>query len=67
MFIPPGEILLDRLDPEDVFTFNVEFDKDGNPDLNKDATSPCHNISAYTNLFLKIFQVCSYIFKYHEQ
>ena len=57
VFIPPGEIHLDRLEPEDVFTFNVEFDSDGNPDLNKDAISPCHNISAYTNTFLKIFQV----------
>merc|ERR1719282_1625563 len=44
------------LEQEDVFTFNVEFDSDGNPDLDKDATNPCHNISAYTNLYLKIFQ-----------
>ena len=50
-------VWFDRLEPEDVFTFNVEFDSDGNPDLDKEATSPCHNISAYTNLFLKIFQV----------
>ena len=57
VFIPPGEVHLDRVEPEDVFAFNVEFDKDGNPDLNKDATNPCHNISAYTSLYLKIFQV----------
>jgi len=56
VYIPPGEIHLDRLEQEDVFTFNVEFDSDGNPDLDKDATNPCHNISAYTNLYLKIFQ-----------
>ena len=59
VFIPPGEVHLDRLEQEDVFTFNVEFDSDGNPDLNKEATSPCHNISAYTHLFLRIFQVSS--------
>ena len=59
VYIPPGEVHLDRLEQEDVFTFNVEFDSDGNPDLNKEATSPCHNISAYTHLFLRIFQVSS--------
>ena len=68
VYIPPGEIHLDRLEQEDVFTFNVEFDSDGNPDLDKDATNPCHNISAYTNLYLKIFQVTflyiSYIFDF---
>ena len=65
VYIPPGEVHLDRLQQEDVFTFNVEFDSDGNPDLNKEATSPCHNISAYTHLFLRIFQVCilSSVFK----
>ena len=58
MFIPPGEVPLDRLDQEDVFTFNIEFDKDGNPELSGEAASPCHNISAYTNLYLRVFQVC---------
>ena len=57
VFIPPGEVPLDRLDQEDVFTFNIEFDKDGNPELSSEAASPCHNISAYTNLYLRVFQV----------
>jgi len=56
VFIPPGEIHLDRLESQDIFTFNIDFDNDGNPELNKDAVSPCHNISAYTNLYLRIFQ-----------
>ena len=57
VFIPPGEVPLDRLDQEDVFTFNIEFDKDGNPELSSEVASPCHNISAYTNLYLRVFQV----------
>jgi len=56
VFIPPGEIHLDRLESQDIFTFNIDFDTDGNPELNKDSVSPCHNISAYTNLYLRIFQ-----------
>ena len=56
VFIPPGELHLDRVVQEDVFTFNIEFDTDGNPELSREATSPCHNISAYTNLYLRVFQ-----------
>ena len=56
VYIPPGEVHLDRLDQEDVFTFNIEFDSDGNPELSREATNPCHNISAYTNLYLRVFQ-----------
>jgi len=56
VFIPPGEVHLDRLQSEDIFTFNCEFDKAGNPELDNDATNPALNISAYTNLFLKVFQ-----------
>ena len=57
VFIPPADLHLDRLQTEDIFTFNVEFDQAGNPELNGEATNPCHNISAYTNMYLKIFQV----------
>jgi len=56
VFIPPGEVHLDRLESEDIFTFNSELDKAGNPELDPDATNPALNISAYTNLFLKVFQ-----------
>ena len=56
VFIPPGELHLDRVVQEDVFTFNIEFDTDGNPELSREAASPCHNISAYTNLYLRVFQ-----------
>ena len=57
VFIPPADLHLDRLQAEDIFSFNVEFDRAGNPELNSEATNPCHNISAYTSLYLKIFQV----------
>ena len=56
VYLPPGEVHLDRLQPEDVFTFNVDFDHSGNPELNSEATNPCHNISAYSAMFLRIFQ-----------
>ena len=56
MFVPPADVHLDRLESEDIFTFNSEFDSTGNPELNAEATNPCHNISAYTSLFLKLFQ-----------
>jgi len=55
VFIPPADVHLDRLEAEDVFTFNSGFDSSGNAELNSEATNPCHNISAYTNLFLRIF------------
>ena len=41
------------LQPEDVFTFNCEFDSAGSPELSPTALNPCHNISAYTNLYLR--------------
>jgi len=56
VFIPPADVHLDCVEAEDIFTFNCNFDSAGNPDLSSDATNPCHNISAYTNLFLKLFQ-----------
>ena len=56
VFVPPADVHLDRLESEDIFTFNCEFDSSGNPELNSETTNPCHNISAYTNLFLKLFQ-----------
>ena len=56
VYLPPGEVHLDKLQAEDVFTFNVDFDESGNPELNAGATNPCHNISDYTKMFLRIFQ-----------
>ena len=55
VFIPPADVHLDRLEAEDIFTFNSGFDSSGNAELNSEATNPCHNISAYTNLFLRLF------------
>ena len=34
----------------------MDFDHSGNPELNSEATNPCHNISAYSTMFLRIFQ-----------
>ena len=51
--IAPADIPLDMLLPEDVFTFNCEFDSAGSPELSSTALNPCHNISAYTNLYLR--------------
>jgi len=56
VFVPPADVHLDRLVEEDIFTFNCELDKSGNPELCHEATNPALNISAYTNLFLKVFQ-----------
>ena len=56
VFIPPAELHLGRLQAEDILTFNADFDRAGNPELNSEATNPCHNISAYTEMFLQIFQ-----------
>merc|ERR1712106_429400 len=55
-FVPPAEVHLDRLEADDIFTFNCNLDKVGNPELCHDATNPALNISAYTNLFLRVFQ-----------
>ena len=51
--LAPADLPLDMLQPEDVFTFNCEFDSAGSPELSPTALNPCHNISAYTNLYLR--------------
>merc|ERR1719283_819642 len=53
---PPAEVLLDSLEPEDIFTLSLNLDSKGNPELYPGADNPASDISQHSTLFVRMFQ-----------